>query len=102
MLARVSGPVLRVDAREGVSNRTSKPYRIPFVTVLVQSQGVAEVNVPDLVEASTRPGDTVDWLVEVTAFGGTPQARFVDVIGPDGSTPLPYPLGESASVLDPA
>lgn len=102
MLARVSGPVLRVDAREGVSNRTQKQYRIPFVTILVENQGTAEVNVSDLVEASTRPGDVVDWLIEVTAFGGTPQARFVDVIGTDGASHLPYPLAESGSLLDPA
>lgn len=102
MLARVSGSVLRVDAREGVSNRTQKAYRIPFVTILVENQGVAEVNVPDIVEAATRPGDEVDWLIEVTAFGGTPQARFLDVIVANGQTHLPYPINEPASILDQA
>jgi len=82
MLLRVTGPVLRVDARSGISKRTNEAYRIPFAVILVENQGVAEVNIPDTVEVRTAAGEFVDWCVEVSAFGGNPQARYVSDVAP--------------------
>jgi hypothetical protein len=82
MLLRCTGTVLRLDPNEGISTRTQKAYRIPRATVLVEDQGVAEVNIPDILEARLSKGEAVDWLVEVEVRGGFLSARFVSDLAP--------------------
>lgn len=77
-MARVTGPVLRTDFREGVSKASGKPYRLDFATVLVADQGVAEVSVPAEVAARLSRGVLVDFVVEASVFGNDAKLRFVE------------------------
>lgn len=96
MLLRANGPVLMVGAREGISTRTGKAWRIPYVTVLIENQGVAEINVSDAVEATMSPGVVVDWLVDVVASGGFLSVKRVREVGNAPMTPAVYAV-DSAS-----
>jgi hypothetical protein len=93
MLLRCTGRILRLDNRSGVSATTGKAWNIPTVHVLVENQGVAEVNVPDIKFAQIDAGQDIDWLVEVGTSGRFLSVRFVSDLQPLG---LAYPVSESA------
>ncbi len=61
---RVTGPVLRVDVREGVSKADGRPYRMPSAKILV-GEGTAECTLPAGFPEPSR-GEYVDWLADVT------------------------------------
>ena len=84
MLLRCTGRILRLDAREGVSSATGKPWRIPTVHVLVENQGVAEINVSDFKFVQVDAGQEIDWLVEVGTSGRFLSVRFVSDLQPLG------------------
>lgn len=72
---RVSGPVLFLDTRRGVSDK-SGPYAITTARVLVESSGVADVTLPDTM-AGLLQGEEVDLLCDVSVYGNRAQLRAV-------------------------
>lgn len=91
MLLRASGRIVRLDAREGISNGTGRPWRIPSAHLLIEDQGVAEVNLSDVKESQVKVGDNVDWLVNVETQGRYLSVRFVSDIAPL-NLPKPSPV----------
>lgn len=69
---RVTGPILNIDRRSGVSGKTGEPYEINTARVLVAEAGVADVRLPrDL--ARLGRGEDVDLLCDVSVYGGKAQ-----------------------------
>lgn len=97
-LARVSGSVLAVSAREGIIKngpRQGEPWRIENANVLVADQNVTVVQLPrrdssgtfeNLATKDIAKGDLVDFLVEVSVYGQEVQARVLDLWPEDDST----------------
>jgi hypothetical protein len=75
---RITGAVLAVDSRSGVSTRgpEPRPYTIRTARVLVGEHGIAEVNLPDSMPLPVR-GEVVDLLAEVSEYGGNLRTRAV-------------------------
>jgi hypothetical protein len=70
----VTGEVLRVENRSGVSARTQQPYDINTVRVLVERKGIAEVTLPRDIGVP-REGEDVGYLCDVSVFNGEAQLR---------------------------
>lgn len=69
-MARVTGGVLNVTTRNGVSRATKEPYSMTIVTVLVAERGVTELILPrDWQHEHPRHGDWLDLVVEFSARG---------------------------------
>jgi hypothetical protein len=80
MIARITGPVLNVERRSGVSRprdgqSTGNPYTITTVRVLVEDLDTTEVNIPET-ELPPHKGDFVDYIVQFSTYGGRLQCRF--------------------------
>jgi hypothetical protein len=74
---RVSGPVLALDVRSGISRprnpgEPGNPYSITTARVLVEESGVADVRLPDALAKYGR-GEVVDLLCDATVYGGRVQ-----------------------------
>lgn len=68
--ARVSGPVLNTDRRQGTSTKSGKPYDFTTVRVLVGAQGITEFTWPsDSSVAGPLParGEMVDLFCELSS-----------------------------------
>ena len=83
-LVRVTGTVLALpQPRNGISQKTGKPWEIATANVLVANQNVTVVQLPSRSENGTYPslrdgfpvvGEQVDYLVEVSLYGSQIQA----------------------------
>lgn len=77
--ARVTGPVLLVEHRSGVSRprageQSGSPYSMTTARVLVEDTGLAEVRIPDDMRPPIK-GQDVDYLVEFGVYAGNLTAR---------------------------
>jgi hypothetical protein len=74
---RITGTVLHVDTRSGISrprgDEPGRPYVINTARVLVESTGIADVTLPDTVHVIK--GEDVDFLADVSVYGGRAQLR---------------------------
>lgn len=68
--ARITGYVLRVDRRSGVSKASGEPWSMCNVLVLVGQSGVAEATLPKDWSAPSQ-GEEVDYLVEARTYNGS-------------------------------
>jgi len=79
-LARVTGPVLNIDVRSGISPRTQQSYRIETVRVLAEGKDVTEFTVPDGEPHRFIEGEDVDVLVEFSTYNGQLRGRLSKVL----------------------
>jgi hypothetical protein len=74
---RITGTVLHIDSRSGTSrprgDEPGRPYLIRTARVLVENTGIADVTLPDAV--SVIKGEDVDFLADVSVYGGRAQLR---------------------------
>lgn len=85
---RVTGDVLNVSTRSGVSAKTGEPWSMTTARVLVAERDVCDVTVTKPFQGLygiPERGEPVDWLVSVFKSG-----NFVNI-----ETVEPWPLDES-------
>ena len=70
---RVSGTVLNLDTRSGISAKSGEPYSITTARVLVLDTGVADVRLPNDMAARLGRGEDVDLLCDASVYGGRVQ-----------------------------
>ena len=65
---RVSGTVLNLETRSGVSTKSGEPYSITTARVLVEETGVADVRLPNDMAARIGRGDSIDVLADASVY----------------------------------
>jgi len=67
--ARVSGPVLNLNRRQGIGKASGQPYDFTVVSVLVGARGITEFTWPkeDIAGPLPTRGEMVDLFVEITS-----------------------------------